>query len=516
VNIVISQFEEAPPGIETAGPVYFFGPTGTYFNVPVTITVAYDPDLLPAGLEAFRLSLLRYNEGDGSWEVIPAIVDTVAHLVIGQTDHFSGFAAGFPPNQAPVVSGLPDGITIAEDTRLDTLVGSLPDYFTDPDEGDHLKFNAEVLDDGLDALIISQDLALIAFPTEDFSGTVRIAISATDDWNVSTVFTLNLTIFEVNDAPEFDPEFHAAISSVMNIREDQVLRVRLNAVDVEGDDITFNAASDTSAVTVAVVQDTMSELVVIPDRNWFGTAQIRISATDGLATTNLDPVTLTVGADNDIPDPFELLTPANGEQLFFTSENNDDLLTFEWEPVIDPDGDPVSYTFVISDSLGVNWEYDGLESNEVSIAYADIAAAIRGMGLTSVSFWWSVVAIAGPDTVPTSQESFRLTIEVGTLSVADGSHVPQLFALHQNYPNPFNPVTTIKFEVPRASHVLLVIYDMRGREVIRLVDEFTPPGYNKVMWNSSDAFGRPVPSGVYIARMLAPEYTKVIKMTIIR
>jgi hypothetical protein len=516
VNIIISQFALAPPGIETTGPVYFFGPTGTYFNVPVTITVAYDPDLIPSGLDAYRLSLLRYNEGDGSWEVIPAIVDTVAHLVIGQTDHFSGFAAGFAPNRAPIVAGLPDGITIVEDTRLDTLVESLSNYFTDPDEGDHLKFSVEDLDDGLDALIISQDLALIAFPSANFSGNIRIVISATDDWNVSTSFTLNLTITEVNDAPEFDPDFHAALASVMNIQEDQMLRVTLMAEDVEGDNITFHATSDTSAVTVAVVQDTTSELVVIPDRNWFGTARIRISATDGQATTSLDPVVLTVVADNDIPDPFELLNPADGDQLFFTSENNDDLLTFEWEPVIDPDGDPVSYTFVISDSLGVNWEYGGLESNAVSIPYADIAAAIRGMGMTSVSFWWSVVAIAGPDTIPTSQESFRLTIDVGTLSVEDGSHVPQLFALHQNYPNPFNPVTTIKFEVPRASHVLLVIYDMRGREVIRLVDEFTPPGYNKVMWNSSDAFGRPVPSGVYIARMLAPEYTHVIKMTIVR
>ncbi|MFC1547207.1 Ig-like domain-containing protein [Candidatus Neomarinimicrobiota bacterium] len=516
VNIIISQFADAPPGIETTGPVYFFGPTGTWFNVPVTITVAYDPDLVPLGLDASRLSLLRYNEGDGSWEVIPAIVDTVAHLVIGQTDHFSGFAAGFAPNRAPSVVQSIDDMVIPEDSPYATLIQNISDYFTDPDEGDHLTFTATDLDEGLETLIISQELSLFVIPVENFFGEVHIVVSATDDWNVTTSDTLLLTVTSVNDAPEFPAGFREALASVMTITEDQVLRVNLTASDIEDDDITFQATSDTSAVTVAVTQDTMPVLVIVPDPNWFGTAQIGISATDGMTSTSLDPIVLTVGASNDIPGPFDLLNPGNGDQLFLTSENNEDLLTFEWEPVIDPDGDPVSYTFVLSDSFGVNWEYAGLESNVVSVAYADIAAAIRGMGLTSVSFWWSVIAIAGPDTIPTSQETFRLTIDVGSLSVEDGSHVPQLFALHQNYPNPFNPVTTIKFEVPRASHVLLVIYDMRGREIIRLVDEFTPPGYNKVMWNSSDAFGRPVPSGVYIARMLAPEYTRVIKMTIVR
>ena len=516
VNIVISQFAAAPPGVETAGPVYFFGPTGTYFSVPVTITVAYDPDRIPLGLDASRMSLLRYNESDGTWEVIPATVDSIAHLVIGQTDHFSGFAAGFAPNRAPTVVQNIDDLAIPEDTPYATLIENISDYFADPDEGDHLAFSANSLDEGLDTLIISQELSLFAIPVTNFFGEIRIVVSATDDWSVTTSDTLLLTVSSVNDAPEFPAGFRDALASVMNIQEDQVLRINLIASDIEGDDVTFQATSDTSAVTVAVAQDTTPVLVVVPEPNWFGTARIGISASDGEATTSLDPVTLTVEATNDIPEAFDLLFPGNGDQLFMTSENNEDSLVFEWDAVIDPDGDPVSYTFVFSDSMGVNWEYAGLESNNVSVAYADIAAAIRALGLNSVTFWWSVVAIAGTDTVPTSQGPFQLTIDAGTLSVEDGSHIPQLFALHQNYPNPFNPVTTIRFEVPRASYVLLVIYDMRGREVIRLVDEFTPPGYNKVMWNSSDAYGRPVPSGVYIARMVAENYTRVIKMTIIR
>ncbi len=41
-------------------------------------------------------------------------------------------------------------------------------------------------------------------------------------------------------------------------------------------------------------------------------------------------------------------------------------------------------------------------------------------------------------------------------------------------------------------------------------------GFNRVVWNSSDAVGRPVPSGIYIARLITPEYTRTVKMTLLK
>ena len=61
--------------------------------------------------------------------------------------------------------------------------------------------------------------------------------------------------------------------------------------------------------------------------------------------------------------------------------------------------------------------------------------------------------------------------------------VPQEFALHQNYPNPFNPVTTINYDLPQQTHVNLMIYDILGREVVKLVSEEIPAGYQSVIWN---------------------------------
>ena len=65
------------------------------------------------------------------------------------------------------------------------------------------------------------------------------------------------------------------------------------------------------------------------------------------------------------------------------------------------------------------------------------------------------------------------------------SHVPDQYLLHQNYPNPFNPVTSITYELPLKSHVQLAIYDLTGKEVMKLVNEYKDSGRHKVKWNGS-------------------------------
>ncbi|MCH7574711.1 MAG: T9SS type A sorting domain-containing protein [Candidatus Marinimicrobia bacterium] len=114
-------------------------------------------------------------------------------------------------------------------------------------------------------------------------------------------------------------------------------------------------------------------------------------------------------------------------------------------------------------------------------------------------------------------DTFDVIITQLPLGIADaGGVLPIEFALHQNYPNPFNPGTVITYALPQAGSVTLVIYDLRGREIARLVDAPQQVGYHSVTWNGVMASGRETPSGIYIARLVTPEYTKSIKMVLLK
>lgn len=83
--------------------------------------------------------------------------------------------------------------------------------------------------------------------------------------------------------------------------------------------------------------------------------------------------------------------------------------------------------------------------------------------------------------------------------------------LFQNYPNPFNPSTTISFDIPKPSHVSLIIYDILGRRVETLVDGDKSTGHYQVTFNGSR-----LPSGVYFCRIQAGNYTATKKLMLMK
>jgi hypothetical protein len=97
------------------------------------------------------------------------------------------------------------------------------------------------------------------------------------------------------------------------------------------------------------------------------------------------------------------------------------------------------------------------------------------------------------------------------------SAVPR-FMLDQNYPNPFNPMTSITYEIPKPTKVVLKIYDLRGREVRTLVDREQSAGVKAVVWDGRDNSGRPVGSGIYIYRIRSGDSGTAVsrKMVLVR
>ncbi|HCA41909.1 MAG TPA: hypothetical protein DEP28_01505 [Bacteroidetes bacterium] len=73
------------------------------------------------------------------------------------------------------------------------------------------------------------------------------------------------------------------------------------------------------------------------------------------------------------------------------------------------------------------------------------------------------------------------------------SEIPGSFNLHQNFPNPFNPSTKINFDLTEPGFVKLTVYDITGKKVDNLVEEFLRSGSYSVNWDSKN-----LPAGVYI------------------
>lgn len=89
------------------------------------------------------------------------------------------------------------------------------------------------------------------------------------------------------------------------------------------------------------------------------------------------------------------------------------------------------------------------------------------------------------------------------------------FALHQNYPNPFNPSTVISYQLPVSGEVTLKVFDVLGREVATLIDEYKEAGYHEVEFQSAVG-SLQLASGIYYYQLKAGEFVETKKMIVIR
>jgi len=106
--------------------------------------------------------------------------------------------------------------------------------------------------------------------------------------------------------------------------------------------------------------------------------------------------------------------------------------------------------------------------------------------------------------------SESVLVEMPDMNVIDNL-IPTEYALKAAYPNPFNPVTNITYGLPEYTNVQIVIFDLSGKQVETLINEFQTPGYHSVNWNADN-----LPSGVYLIRMDSGEFTQIQKVVLVK
>ncbi len=173
-------------------------------------------------------------------------------------------------------------------------------------------------------------------------------------------------------------------------------------------------------------------------------------------------------------------------------------ITFKWKKAKDADQYYVQISFDQSFSFLYN-----------SATTSDTSTTIIGFD-EGQNYYWRVQAknIAGSS--PWSEAS-SILVDIKE------EEIPIAYSLSQNYPNPFNPETTISYKLQAASNVSLKVYDLLGREVTTLVDEFKQLGNYTVKFDTRHVErSRNISSGIYFYTLNAGSFVQTKQMLVIK
>lgn len=178
---------------------------------------------------------------------------------------------------------------------------------------------------------------------------------------------------------------------------------------------------------------------------------------------------------------------------------------------------------LFSDSIGVNdtvqSEYlRGIVFDEGMVPQVDsfyVQLILDSTSLNPGDGEYQICNVYSPDEIyegdGDNSHSYKRFVHFGDGKINNANLTPKTYSISQNYPNPFNPVTNIKYQIPENSFVSVKIYDLTGREIAKLVNEYKQAGYYTVSFNGSN-----FASGVYFYRIQAGNFTQVKKMVLIK
>jgi photosystem II stability/assembly factor-like uncharacterized protein len=222
-----------------------------------------------------------------------------------------------------------------------------------------------------------------------------------------------------------------------------------------------------------------------------------------------------------LPQPFEPQEFARGVSSVFVAEisgvyrstDNGDL----WTPVItglpsSPDirtlfsyDRPIPFGPTLFAGLNYGGVYlssdEGTNWTEVDAGLTDAGLSIRAFA-ADFGYLYAGTYASSVWKRPLSQ--ILVSVNAGRVALSE-------YAVSQNYPNPFNPSTTITYELPRATHVSLSVYDILGRELVVLVNERREAGVHEVKFDGS-AFA----SGVYFYRLSAAGFVATKRLLMLK
>jgi len=126
---------------------------------------------------------------------------------------------------------------------------------------------------------------------------------------------------------------------------------------------------------------------------------------------------------------------------------------------------------------------------------------------------WFIFDVSGAFAPNQSKIPDSLFVDKTSTQVAEHASLatPAVYALEQNYPNPFNPMTKIEFQLPKSGRVKIAVYNAMGQWVATLLDQNMERGSHAIAFDAGS-----LPTGIYLYRIEAADFTQVKKMLLVR
>jgi len=442
--------------------------------------------------EDFEKGVGEWNTENGLWEVgIPTIGPSAVHS--GQ-------------NCAGTILG--KDYTYYDSTRLisseiiiDSLVGFIPELFfwhwyriSDGDTG-YVQIKTSFADwvnlagpyCGISP-VWSQGYADLSAYEGD---TVQIAFYFTSDGNSFTVDNgwyiddIRITVYNfppivIKNIP--DTSF-AEDTGPLTVVSD----LDSNFSDPDGS-LTYTSFSDNSNIQ-ATIQN--KSLRVNSSQDYFGSGNVRITATDDGGKSVSDTFSVVVDPVNDPP---EINLPDS-----ITFRNDSYVVIQLWEYANDVETVDSLLEFECStDTSALFIDYNP-QTDVVTLSASDY--------LGSCHLYVTVI----DDSNASASDTMGIRVESVTGLIDVTSILPIKYELFQNYPNPFNPATTITYQIPEITNVSLKVYDVLGREVATLVNEEKLTGNYEVEFNAIK-----LTSGIYFYQIKTDKFIETKKMQLLR
>ncbi|MBI1932304.1 MAG: right-handed parallel beta-helix repeat-containing protein [Ignavibacteriales bacterium] len=165
-----------------------------------------------------------------------------------------------------------------------------------------------------------------------------------------------------------------------------------------------------------------------------------------------------------------------------------------------------------SDSVKINWNDNNIESDPMFIGGVPLSYGLKKIS-PCLNVGTPFLILQGDTIINLSTDEYIGSApDMGSIesdyliSITDEENLPSEFQLLQNYPNPFNPTTTIEYNIPKSvnansfhntqqkseDNVKVIVFDILGKEIKTLVNEYQKPGYYKIQFNAAN-----LPSGIY-------------------